>query len=56
MRRISGETGRHRTGIPYMNQEMNTILSEVERETNDYSLTAEHLFRPHGADAHQAPD
>lgn len=38
MRRISGETGRHRTGIPYMNQEMNTILSEVERETNDYSL------------------
>lgn len=46
MRRISGETGRHRTGIPYMNQEMNTILSEVERETNDYSLMQNIYFGP----------
>ena len=46
MRRISGETGRHRTGIPYMNQEMNTILSEVERETNDYSLMQSIYFGP----------
>ena len=53
MRRISGETGRHHTGIPYMNQEMNTILSEVERETNDYSLMQSIYFGP---DAHQAPD
>lgn len=46
MRRISGETGRHRTGIPYMNQEMNSILSEVERETNDYSLMQSIYFGP----------
>ena len=46
MRRISGETGRHRTGIPYMNQEMNTILANVEADLGDHALAQSVYFSP----------
>ena len=48
--------GRHRAGIPYLNQEMTDILSAVEQETGDLALGAEHLFQPDRAHAHQTPD
>ncbi len=46
MRKATGEGTRHRVGIPYMNQEMSAILSEVERETNDPALSQSIYFGP----------
>ena len=46
MRKATGEGSRHRVGIPYMNQEMSAILSEVERETNDHALAQSIYFGP----------
>jgi len=46
MRRVSGEGSRHRVGIPYMNQEMSAILSEIEKETNDHALAQSIYFGP----------
>ena len=38
MRKLSTTGTRHRIAIPYLSQEMSTILAEVERETNDPGL------------------
>lgn len=46
MRKTTGEGGRHRVGIPYLNQEMSAILSEVEKETNDHALAQSIYFGP----------
>lgn len=46
MRKTSGEGTRHRIGIPYLNQEMSAILSEIEKETNDRSLAQSIYFGP----------
>lgn len=46
IRRVAGEGGRHRTGIPYMNQEMANILKSVEEETNDRALAQSIYFGP----------
>lgn len=46
MRKATGEGSRHRVGIPYLNQEMSAILSEVERETNDHALAQSIYFGP----------
>lgn len=46
MRRIQGEGGRHGVGMPYMTQEMASILAEIERETNDSSLSQSIYFSP----------
>ena len=46
MRRTQGEGGRHGVGMPYMTQEMASILAEIERETNDSSLSQSIYFSP----------
>ena len=46
MRKTTGEGNRHRVGIPYMNQEMSAILSEIEKETNDHALAQSIYFGP----------
>lgn len=46
MRRVTGDGGRHRIGIPYMNQELSAILGEIEKETNDYALAQSIYFGP----------
>lgn len=46
MKKATGEGNRHRAGIPYMNQEMAAILSEVEHETNDHALAQSIYFGP----------
>ena len=46
MRKVTGEGGRHRAGIPYMNQEISAILSEIERETGDSALAQSIYFGP----------
>ena len=46
MRRTQGEGSRHGVGMPYMTQEMAAILSEIERETNDASLSQSIYFSP----------
>lgn len=46
MRKITGEGSRHRVGIPYMNQEMSAILSDIENETNDHALAQSIYFGP----------
>ena len=38
--------GRHRAGIPYLNQEMTNILSAVEQETGDPALAQSIYFGP----------
>ena len=38
--------GRHRAGIPYLNQEMTDILSAVEQETGDLALAQSIYFSP----------
>lgn len=38
--------GRHRVGIPYLNQEMANILGIVEQETGDMSLAQSIYFSP----------
>ena len=46
MRRTQGEGGRHNVSMPYMTQEMASILAEIERETNDPSLSQSIYFSP----------
>ena len=46
MRKTAGEGNRHRVGIPYMNQEMSAILSEIEKDTNDHALAQSIYFGP----------
>ena len=46
IRRSQGEGSRHNIGMPYMTQEMAAILAEVERETNDPSLSQSIYFSP----------
>ena len=46
MRKVSPTGARHRIAIPYMSQEMSTILSAIERETNDPALTQSIYFGP----------
>lgn len=45
IRKTQGD-GRHRAGIPYLNQEMSNILSAVEQETGDLSLAQSIYFSP----------
>ena len=46
IRRTQGESNRHGVGMPYMTQEMTSILAEIERETNDASLSQSIYFSP----------
>lgn len=46
IRRTQGEGSRHNIGMPYMTQEMASILAEVEREANDPSLSQSIYFSP----------
>ena len=46
MRKLSTTGTRHRIAIPYLSQEMSTILAEVERETNDPGLAQSIYFGP----------
>jgi len=46
MRKTTGEGGRHRIGIPYMNQELSAILNEIGRETGDPALAQSIYFGP----------
>lgn len=46
MRKTTGEGSRHRVGIPYMNQEMSAILSEIEKELGDSALAQSIYFGP----------
>ena len=46
MRKISATGARHRIAIPYMSQEMTSILAEIERETNDPALAQSIYFGP----------
>lgn len=45
-RRVAGESGRHRASIPFMNQELASILNKVEQETNDRALAQSIYFGP----------
>ena len=46
IRRNQGDASRHAAGMPYMTQEMASILSEIEKETNDSSITQSAYFSP----------
>ena len=46
IRRTQGESNRHGVGMPYMTQEMASILAEIERENNDASLSQSIYFSP----------
>ena len=46
IRRTQGEGNRHGAGMPYLTQEMASILAEIERETNDSSLSQSIYFSP----------
>lgn len=46
IRRTQGDGSRHGVGMPYMTQEMSSILAEIERETNDASLAQSIYFSP----------
>lgn len=46
IRRTQSEGNRHGIGIPYMTQEMSSILVEIERETGDPSLAQSIYFSP----------
>lgn len=46
IRRTQGEGNRHGVGMPYMTQEMASILAEIERETGDASLSQSIYFSP----------
>ncbi len=46
MRKVSPTGVRHRIATPYMSQEMTTIFSEIERETNDPALAQSIYFGP----------
>ena len=46
IRRTQGDGSRHNVGMPYMTQEMASILADVEREANDPSLSQCTYFSP----------
>ena len=46
IRRTQGDGNRHGVGMPYMTQEMTSILAEIERETNDSTLSQSIYFSP----------
>lgn len=46
IRRTQGEGNRHSIGMPYMTQEMASILAEIERETGDSALSQSIYFSP----------
>jgi len=43
---MQGEGSRHNIGLPYMTQEMTAILSEIERESGEASLSQSIYFSP----------
>lgn len=43
---MQGDGNRHTIGMPYMTQEMASILAEIEHETNDASLAQSMYFSP----------
>ena len=46
IKRNQGEGNRHGSGMPYMTQEMASILAEIERETDDPTLSQSIYFSP----------
>lgn len=46
IRKVQGEGKRHSMGMPYITQEMASILAEIERETGDASLSQSFYFSP----------
>ena len=46
IKRTQGEGNRHGSGMPYMTQEMASILAEIERETEDPTLSQSIYFSP----------
>ena len=46
IKRTQGEGNRHGGGMPYMTQEMQTMLAEIERETDDPTLSKSIYFSP----------
>ena len=46
IRRTQGDASRHAAGMPYMTQEMASILSEIEKETNDSAIAQSSYFSP----------
>ena len=46
IRRMQGDGNRHNVGMPYLTQEMASILAEIERETNDTTLSQSIYFSP----------
>lgn len=46
IRRTQGDASRHGVGLPYMTQEMASILAEIERDTNDSVLSQSMYFSP----------
>lgn len=46
IRRAQGDGNRHVVGMPYMTQEMAAILAEIERDTNDTTLSQSIYFSP----------
>ena len=46
IKRTQGEGNRHGSGMPYMTQEMASILAEIERETEDTTLSQSIYFSP----------
>ena len=45
-RKNAGESGRHRMGIPYINQGMSNIIKSIEEETKDRALAQSIYFGP----------
>ena len=45
-RRTQGEANRHGGGMPYMTQEMASILADIQRETEDPTLAQSIYFSP----------
>ena len=46
IKRTQGEGNRHGGGMPYMTQEMASIIAEIERETEDSTLSQSIYFSP----------
>ena len=46
IRRAQGDGSRHSAGMPYMTQELASILTDIEHETNDATLAQSIYFSP----------
>ena len=46
IRRAQGDGSRHSAGMPYMTQELASILADIEHETNDATLAQSIYFSP----------